>query len=207
MHLILIVFGPFLQDLSPCSFFLNLYSANGNDIIMDSGSKSWLSQLGKYALAIAERHKSGDVISSSQEVMSSGKVLGLNLRVSSHDHFANMIISSCCLMHVEIPMLLGALAGSLVVHESLGSYAIEILAFLNNMDPTLGVPLLLAVLYYCNFVRCYSKCSNDLLVSVMLYFSWFGEKLRISFSSFSNSCNEFQIKIFFFINLWMMEKR
>ncbi|XP_048498933.1 protein RST1 isoform X3 [Beta vulgaris subsp. vulgaris] len=127
-----------LQDLSPCSFFLNIYSANGNDIIMDSGSKSWLSQLGKYALAIAERHKSGDVISSSQEVMSS-----------------------------EIPLLLGALAGSLVVHESLGSYAIEILAFLNIMDPTLGVPLLLAVLYYCNFVRCYSKCSNDLLLNLL----------------------------------------
>ncbi|KAL2943215.1 Protein RST1 [Bienertia sinuspersici] len=82
------------EELSPCSFYLTTYSASVNDNVMEggaSGSKSWISQLGKYALLVAERQKSCGSISSSQEVMST-----------------------------EIPFLLGALVGSLVVHQSLG---------------------------------------------------------------------------------------
>lgn len=73
-------------------------------------------------------------------------------------------------MRVEISFLLGALAGSLVVHQSLGSYAIETLAALNSMEPKLGVPLLLAVLYYCNLLRSNIKYCDELLVSVFSYY-------------------------------------
>ncbi|XP_056699417.1 protein RST1 isoform X3 [Spinacia oleracea] len=131
-----------LQDLSPCSFFLNINYASGNGNYGESGSKSWLSQLGKYALSFAERHKSCESISSSQEVMST-----------------------------EISFLLGALAGSLVVHQSLGSYAIETLAALNSMEPKLGVPLLLAVLYYCNLLRSNIKYCDELLLKLLTMLS------------------------------------
>ncbi|XP_057515701.1 protein RST1 isoform X2 [Amaranthus tricolor] len=120
-----------LQDLSPHSYYLNIYSTNGN--IPESGSKFWISQLGKYALSIAEKNKSCDSISS-QEVMSA-----------------------------EIPFLMDSLAGSLVIHQSLGSYAVETLASLSQMDPKLDVALFLAVLYYCNLLRCNVKCGKDML--------------------------------------------
>ncbi|XP_021714908.1 protein RST1-like isoform X2 [Chenopodium quinoa] len=130
-----------LQDLPPCSFFLNIYSAYGNRIY-ENGSKSWLSHLGKYALSIAERHKSSDLISSSHEVVST-----------------------------EVPFVLGALAGSLVVNQSLGSSAIETLAALSNMEPKLGVSLLLAVLYYCNLIRSNIKECNEWLLKLLTMLS------------------------------------
>ena len=60
-----------------------------------------------------------------------------------------------------------SLAGSLVIHQSLGSYAVETLASLSQMDPKLDVALFLAVLYYCNLLRCNVKCGKDMLVSVL----------------------------------------
>uniref|UniRef100_A0A803MT51 DUF3730 domain-containing protein n=1 Tax=Chenopodium quinoa TaxID=63459 RepID=A0A803MT51_CHEQI len=128
-------------DLPPCSFFLNIYSACGNRNY-ESGSKSWLSHLGKYALSIAEGHKSSVLMSSSHEVVST-----------------------------EVPFLLGALTGSLVVHQSLGSSAIETLAALSNMEPKLGVSLLLAVLYYCNLLRSNIKDCNEWLLKLLTMLS------------------------------------
>lgn len=51
---------------------------------------------------------------------------------------------------VDMPLLLGAIAAVLVIHPSLGSAAIDALVSLGIMDPKLGVPLLLAVLFYNN---------------------------------------------------------
>ncbi|XP_010555953.1 PREDICTED: protein RST1 [Tarenaya hassleriana] len=63
----------------------------------------------------------------------------------------------------EIPVLLGAIACVLVIHPSLGSDAIDILAATGVMDPKMAVPLLLAVLYYSNiFSRKDNPCRNAL---------------------------------------------
>ncbi|XP_076925841.1 protein RST1-like [Bidens hawaiensis] len=50
----------------------------------------------------------------------------------------------------EIPPLLGAIASVLVVHPTLGDSAIDLLAVTGNMDPKLGVPLFLVILFYHN---------------------------------------------------------
>ncbi|KAJ0711363.1 hypothetical protein HanOQP8_Chr09g0323011 [Helianthus annuus] len=50
----------------------------------------------------------------------------------------------------EILPLLGAIASILIVHPTLGDSAVELLAVTGNMDPTLGVPLFLVILFYHN---------------------------------------------------------
>ncbi|CAA7046600.1 unnamed protein product [Microthlaspi erraticum] len=52
----------------------------------------------------------------------------------------------------EIPILLGAVAGVLVMHPSLGPDAIDSLSVIGRIDPKMSVPLLLAVLYYSNLL-------------------------------------------------------
>lgn len=49
-----------------------------------------------------------------------------------------------------MPLLLSAIASVLVMHDKLGSSAVDLLAVVSIMDPKLGVPLLLTVLYYNN---------------------------------------------------------
>ncbi|KAI7734388.1 hypothetical protein M8C21_024541, partial [Ambrosia artemisiifolia] len=50
----------------------------------------------------------------------------------------------------EIPPLLGAIASVLIVHPTLGDSAVDLLAVTGNMDPKLGVPLFLVILFYHN---------------------------------------------------------
>ena len=50
----------------------------------------------------------------------------------------------------EIPPLLGAIASVLIVHPTLGNSAIDLLEVTGNMDPKLGVPLFLVILFYHN---------------------------------------------------------
>ncbi|KAG2261355.1 hypothetical protein Bca52824_068434 [Brassica carinata] len=59
--------------------------------------------------------------------------------------------ASFCLSQ-EIPILLGAVAGVLVMHPSLGPDAIDSLTALGGIDPKMSVPLLLVVLYYSNLL-------------------------------------------------------
>ncbi|KAH0923800.1 hypothetical protein HID58_023818 [Brassica napus] len=59
--------------------------------------------------------------------------------------------ASFCLSQ-EIPILLGALAGVLVMHPSLGPDAIDSLTAVGGIDPKMSVPLLLVVLYYSNLL-------------------------------------------------------
>ncbi|XP_024006795.1 protein RST1 isoform X2 [Eutrema salsugineum] len=51
-----------------------------------------------------------------------------------------------------IPILLGAVAGVLVMHPSLGPEAIDSLSAIGGIDPKMSVPLLLVVLYYSNLL-------------------------------------------------------
>lgn len=61
-------------------------------------------------------------------------------------------------------MLLGAIASVLVIHPSLGSSAVDAFATVGKMDPKLGVPLLLAILFYSNmFTRKDVVCQNKLV--------------------------------------------
>ncbi|CAH8361043.1 unnamed protein product [Eruca vesicaria subsp. sativa] len=61
-------------------------------------------------------------------------------------------LSSSFSLSQEIPILLGAVAGVLVMHPSLGPDAIDSLTAVGSIDPKMSVPLLLVVLYYSNLL-------------------------------------------------------
>ncbi|XP_021298973.1 protein RST1 isoform X2 [Herrania umbratica] len=112
-------------SLSSC-FFLSFASLRETDVKeMHGGPRSWAYQLKELALWIVERRKSGLPVPLSQQIFLT-----------------------------EMPLLLGAITAVLVMHPSLGSSAIDALASIGIMDPKLGVPLLLAILFYNNiFIR------------------------------------------------------
>ncbi|KAL5864319.1 hypothetical protein ACOSQ3_001833 [Xanthoceras sorbifolium] len=104
------------------SSFLTLASIGDSAIKeMDNGPRPWTSQLREYLLWIVDRQKSSRPISASQ------------------DKFLN-----------EMPMLLCAITSVLVMHPSLGSSTIDTSAAIGLLDPKLGVPLLLVILFYSN---------------------------------------------------------
>lgn len=70
---------------------------------------------------------------------------------------------------VEMPLLLSAVAGVLVMHQSLGSAALDSLAAIGVMDAKLGVSLLLAILFYSNLFTRNDITSHNMLVSFLNY--------------------------------------
>lgn len=64
-----------------------------------------------------------------------------------------------------MPLLLSSIVAVLVMHHSLGSSAADSLASIGVMDPRLGIPLLLAILFY-NKVFCNNESNfHETLVS------------------------------------------
>ncbi|XP_043808563.1 protein RST1 isoform X3 [Manihot esculenta] len=117
------------------SFFVNFASNDKTDAKgTHSQARTWASQLREYTLRIIDRRKSSQFISQSEETYLKG-----------------------------ISPLLCAITGVLVMHQSLGNIAIDLLATIVTMDPQQGVPMLLAILFYCNiFTR------NDINYQYML---------------------------------------
>ncbi|KAK1568532.1 hypothetical protein Q3G72_025587 [Acer saccharum] len=123
------------QSILLGSSFLTLDSVGGSGIKeMDNGPKPWTSQLRGYLLWIVDRQKSSRPISASQKT------------------FSNEMPSLC------------AIASVLMMHPSLWNSAIDLSAAIGLLDPKLGVPLLLVVLFYSNvFSRKDVICHNMLL--------------------------------------------
>ncbi|KAJ6775784.1 FOCADHESIN FAMILY MEMBER [Salix koriyanagi] len=109
------------QILLPTSI-LNFASSGETDVkVMHQKLRPWASQLRKYILSIVDRRKSSLSVSQSQE------------------RFIR-----------ELPPLLCAITGVLVMHRSIGDAAIDLLGAIGIVDPKQGVPLLLAILFYSN---------------------------------------------------------
>ncbi|KAK7381419.1 hypothetical protein VNO78_34092 [Psophocarpus tetragonolobus] len=103
---------------------LALKGMNQSEISHDR-STSWLSHLGGFCLSIVDQRKSSLPLSHSQEV------------------FLN-----------EMPLLLSAVLNVLLIHSSVGAAAVDSLSSIAIMDPKLGVPLLLTIMFYSNiFIR------------------------------------------------------
>lgn len=109
------------RDSVPCSFFLRFSPAETDNKGTENYPNSWNNQLKEYCLWIVERRKLSLPISKSQETFLS-----------------------------EMPLLLGAISGVLVVHPLLAGAAIDSLSSIGIMEPKLGVALLLAILFYNN---------------------------------------------------------
>eukprot|EP00268_Persea_americana_P065809 TRINITY_DN8853_c0_g1_i8.p1 TRINITY_DN8853_c0_g1~~TRINITY_DN8853_c0_g1_i8.p1 ORF type:complete len:1238 (-),score=223.86 TRINITY_DN8853_c0_g1_i8:5425-9138(-) len=66
-----------------------------------------------------------------------------------------------------MPLLLCALVATLVMHPTMGRSAVDSLAALGIMDPKVGVPLLLSILFY-NKVSCSGGCKSPVLLPKLL---------------------------------------
>lgn len=60
------------------------------------------------------------------------------------------------LSFVEMAPYISAIMSVLVLHHAKGASAVELLAVTGNMNPKLGVPLLLVILFYNNII-----CAED----------------------------------------------
>lgn len=65
----------------------------------------------------------------------------------------------------ELPPLLSAITGVLVMHRSFGDMAIDLLGAIGIVDPKQGVPLLLAILFYSNIFTSKDISYQNMLVS------------------------------------------
>ncbi|KAJ7970794.1 Protein RST1 [Quillaja saponaria] len=124
---------------SPSShFILNFGSNSKSEGKMMHVPRSWTSQLREYCLSIVDRRKSSLPLSQSQESFVT-----------------------------EMPFLLSAVVGVLLMHPSLGATALDSLAALGVMDPKLGVPLLLTILFYSNIFTTKNVISCDMLLKLL----------------------------------------
>lgn len=76
-------------------------------------------------------------------------------------------------MLLEMPLLVGAIAGVLVLKQSVARCAIDSLAAIGTLDTKLGVSLLLATLYYNNIFSTKDIKFHDISVSFFIIFSFF----------------------------------
>ncbi|XP_020534243.1 protein RST1 isoform X3 [Jatropha curcas] len=122
------------------SFFVHFASSDKLDAKeMQDLAITWASQIRDHCFWITDRRKSSLPISRSHETFSK-----------------------------EMPPLLGAITSILVMHQSLESVALDLLAAVGVMDPKQGVPLLLAILFYCNIFTKYDISYRDMMPKLLV---------------------------------------
>ncbi|KAF1859358.1 hypothetical protein Lal_00009942 [Lupinus albus] len=92
-----------------------------------------------------------------QDVESSSRISLLNLAQNGS--------SDCERMH-EMPSLLTAVIGVLLIHPSMGAAAVNSLSSIAIMDPKLGVPLLLTIMFYSNIFIRKDVIKHDMLLKI-----------------------------------------
>ncbi|XAR51899.1 hypothetical protein NMG60_11006692 [Bertholletia excelsa] len=110
------------QDLPlPSNPFLLEHASNDTTYVNDlpNAPNTWTYLMVEYSMRIVKRRKSLLPLSRSQEIFIA-----------------------------EMPSLLGAIASILVMHDEMGSSAADFLSAIGLVDSKLGVPLLLAILFY-----------------------------------------------------------
>ncbi|KAK8469921.1 hypothetical protein PHAVU_004G009818 [Phaseolus vulgaris] len=115
---------------------LTLPGLNQSEIMYDRPA-SWVSHLRGFCLSIVDQRKSSLPLSHSQEV------------------FLN-----------EMPLLLSSVLNVLLIHPSMGAASVDSLSSIAIMDPKLGVPLLLTIMFYSNIFRRNDVNCHDMLLKV-----------------------------------------
>ncbi|KAE8651262.1 protein RST1 isoform X2 [Cucumis sativus] len=121
-------------------FFLDfaLYGQSNSKDDNDLPRKCWTSKLREYSLWIVERRKS---------------LLPLT-------QFEELFVK-------EMSFLVGAITSIMVVHHSLGTDAVELLAAIGTLDPKIGFQLLLLVLFYCNIFSRKDVQRQDMVLKLL----------------------------------------
>ncbi|XP_024029477.1 protein RST1 isoform X2 [Morus notabilis] len=129
----------FQDQYSPSSLFLSFASSCETDSKeLHDVPRSWPSQLRSYCLSIVDRRKSFLPLSPSQEIFVS-----------------------------EMPMLLSAIAGVLLMHQSLGSIVVDSLNSIAMMDSKTGTQFLLAILFYSNVFTKKDVIGQNMLLKLL----------------------------------------
>ncbi|XP_027358768.1 protein RST1 [Abrus precatorius] len=115
---------------------LALKGMNQSEIMHDSPT-SWVSHVRGFCLSIVDQRKSSLPLSHFQEV------------------FLN-----------EIPLLLSAVLGVLLIQPLMGAAAVDSLSSIAIMDPKMGVPLLLTIMFYSNIFTRHDVNHHDMLLKV-----------------------------------------
>lgn len=84
----------------------------------------------------------------------------------------------------EVPLLLSAVLGVLLIHPSMGAAAVDSLSSIAIMDPRLGVPLLLTIMFYSNLFTRNDVFCHDMLVNPPFCTGTYCMALSCSFVSF-----------------------
>ncbi|XP_048128123.1 protein RST1 [Rhodamnia argentea] len=129
------------QDLSPSSkFFIETFAFSGT--IESEGvsrvRRPWASKLIELFLTIADRKKCSLPVTPAQEVFMT-----------------------------EMPMRICTVASVLVTHQLQGPAAVDVLTAMGLVDPKLGIPLLLGVLFFTNMFARKDVGRGDMLLKVL----------------------------------------
>lgn len=68
-----------------------------------------------------------------------------------------------------MPLLLSAIAGVLLMHQSLGSISVDTLTAIAMMDPKTGTQFLLAILFYNNVFTKKDVIGQNMLVRFFIF--------------------------------------
>ncbi|KAK4282352.1 hypothetical protein QN277_013739 [Acacia crassicarpa] len=108
-----------------------------NEGMIMYSEKNWASQVRRLCLSIVNQRKSTLPLSHSQEVFLT-----------------------------EMPLFLSSVVGILLIHPSMGAAAADSLATLGIMDPKLGVPFLLTIIFFSNIFTRKDVISHDMLLKM-----------------------------------------
>ncbi|KAF7819538.1 protein RST1 isoform X1 [Senna tora] len=118
-------------------FLLNRTLSDNNEGMIMHDGQTWVFQLRRLCLSIVDQRKSTLPLSHSQEVFLT-----------------------------EMPFLLSAVVGVLLIHPLMGAAAVDSLATLGILDPRLGVPLLLTIMFYSNVFARKDVINHDMLLKI-----------------------------------------
>lgn len=101
---------------------------------------------------------------------------------------------------IDMPMILCSVAGVFLLHQTT-NFAVDLFAIGSNIEPKLGVPLLLTVLFYnhiCSSAEIYNDF-HDMLVSIRcspeIHLLWV-----VLLCFFEKSCDQYCYSFSFFLN-------
>ncbi|MCL7043378.1 hypothetical protein MKW94_013584 [Papaver nudicaule] len=121
------------------SYFLSIMTSTKSDFEeVDNVKDSWVSQLKRYCLMIVDKQKSSPIISQTKE---------------------NLV--------TDMPVVFASLVSLAVLHPSLGSYAIGSLEALGLMDPKMGLPMLLAIIFYNKTLSNNESTSHEIVLELL----------------------------------------
>lgn len=109
-----------------------------------------------------------------------------------------LFTSALLFVFVDMPLLLSAIAGVLLMHQSLGSVAVDSLTALAIMDPKLGTQFLLAILFYNNIFTKKDNIGQNMLVSFSFIF-WTCI-LELTAGCFMSSSRLYNLDCQYFVN-------